>query len=291
MNRSGYRPHISSIASLPLSALLLVFFFLPWMRLSCDPRAAARMASQRPAGLPLEMLSSMEIGHASGWQLANGSMTFNQTPANAQGMAPTDGEKSPNARPWLYLCLALPILMLMTGALALTGSLSRHGAGKALLLLGIAGLGLSLAALSIDYIDDITDQAVDQVEGDAGGLSPTGRMAFQRQLDVMGGQLKKFIKTKATPFLWATLGLYAAIAACGLAGLNAPEELSEPVHEQPAPAWRATPAREPEPRPQPQPQESPFAGGPEIFQPWKAGASQPVSTGTEPPSNGPTADP
>lgn len=217
-----------AIASLPMAVVLVALFFMPWLTVSCDGQEAmasappdVRMSAAalaRQTGLPPGRLTGkMAFACATGWELAAGKLSPAEELAKLPGAMPpeTDG-KVPKGRAWVYMGLVLPGLLVLICAAAAVGTAEPAKAGKWMMLLALTGLVFALVATSVDYVDDIIDNARD----DAGAGMAHNRAA-DRYLSQAETQLKKVIKTEATVHLWASLGLYGLIAACGLAALSA----------------------------------------------------------------------
>jgi len=167
--------------------------------------------------MPMEFAQALEIGHASGWQLATGGFTAKgPTKPSTEGM-PGD-TKGPKSKPWVFTCLALPILLLMVAGMGFAGHVSSSGAGKAMLLLGLVGVVAMIAVASLDYVDSMFGQAEEEMAKVGGRLSGGGARAMEESK----AQMKKVLVTKCTPYLWATLALYVLVAGCGLITLSAP---------------------------------------------------------------------
>lgn len=221
------RPATGTVASLPLAVALAGLFFCPWVKLSCSPQAMLAAMPQEsgkaPAGLSFEDFASQApeltpIGQASGWQLARGDMSpvrreSDRAPKINQG----DG---PEPRRWLYVCLLLPAAVLVAGGVNLAGKLSDPGAGKILLVAGLAGAAAVGMASRTDYFDDIVHQSSCPVS--AAKARP---------------QMERVIRTDTTPYLWTSLGLYGLLAVCGLSTLAAASNREED--------WYATGASSP----------------------------------------------
>ena len=129
-----------------------------------------------------------------------------------------EDEGLPRKRPWVYLGLALPALLLLTALAGAFGSLSAHGAGRGLLLLGLTGAILMLAAASANYVDDVMSksrQELAQAPADPAGAKARSEAA--RSLDEAETNMRKALLTRTTPYLWASLALYGLIVACGMA--------------------------------------------------------------------------
>ncbi len=218
MAENNPRPRISTIVPLPVSLLLIVFFFLPWLTLSCNSGELTKaMQTSGGAGM-LEVTA--KIAQASGWQLANGDISLKVPQAQKDNTfgADNNGLKS---RSWLYIALAAPVLALLLSGLGVTGNLNAGTVGKGLLLLGIVGTVTILAVASIDYVDD----AIDKMQDDMPKSSRGGPAPYQQDMGQAKAEMKKFVKTEGTVYLWSSLGMYVLLAGCGFAARTAPLEL------------------------------------------------------------------
>lgn len=221
---------LGSLVSLPLSLLLLIFFFLPWLDITC---------------------AGNKVGSASGWQLSIGDWSP-KGPMAAQDEKDED-KKSPDARPWFILCLILPVALLLVGGMAAAGRMPSLGAGKVMIVLGIVGLLMMILAANVDYADEMKEQMQkDQAAQPAPppGDAPPGMEGMGEQ---MAKQMTEVIETKPTGILWGSLVLYVLVAACGVAVLLLPKLMAAPAAAQPPPAQ---PAQQPPPQ-QPPPAEPP----------------------------------
>lgn len=220
MDNTRPRRPASVFVSLLMSLGLLVLFFMPWLRVSCNPGAASNAAELRGMeGVPEELTRPTVLASASGWDLARGELTPDDR-FKEQARAAQENDQAPPAKHWAYGGLVLPVLLVGLALLCLSGKLTCSGAGKWMLALGIAGVVLMSVAASMDYIDEAMDQAKDQM---AAHGAPVGCPAFQQNVAAATDQAKEIIQTKATPFLWASLGIYVLIAGCGLVTLGAPQ--------------------------------------------------------------------
>ncbi len=214
-----------------MSIGLLVLFFMPWLTLSCDPGALTQAPEFRGAAdLPKEFTEPTVLVHASGWDLARGELTPEER-FKGKACAAQDNEEGPPAKPWAYGGLVLPGLLVILALLCLLGRLTSPGAGKWMLLLGIAGVVLMLVAASVDYVDEAMDKAKEEMR--ARGVR-SGCRAFELNMAEVASKTKEVIQTKATPYLWACLVLYGLIGLCGLVAIGA----SECVRPPQSVAWK-----------------------------------------------------
>lgn len=214
MDKQSPRPPAGVFLSLLTSVGLAVLFFMPWLKVSCDPQGVAEAAQAGGgANLPEEFTKPTVLAHASGWDLARGKLTPEKR-FEAQARAAEQNQKGPPAKPWAYGALGVPAVVVLLGLLCISGKLTCSGAGKGMMLLGIAGVVLMFVAASTDYIDEAMEQAEDEMAAQG---APLGDAAFQRNMSEAADKAKKIIQTKATPYLWGSLGLYVLIAGCGMA--------------------------------------------------------------------------
>ncbi len=232
MDNTNPPPRGGLVMSLVSSIGLLVLFFLPWLKLSCNPQAAAGAAGtvRGMENLPKELTRRTVLAQASGWDLARGRLTPGE-PFKGQACSPKQNESGPPAKPWAYAGLALPALAGVLVLLCLSGRITPGSAGKCLVPLGIAGVVLMGAAASMDYVDEAMDEAQGQMS--ARGL-PAAALAAQPQMEAATKEFKKFLQTKTTPYLWTSLGLYVLIAGCGIIVLGAPQAGPRPGSD----AWQ-----------------------------------------------------
>jgi len=233
---------IGSMVSLPMGLLLLIFFFVPWLNLTCG-------------GAP--------IGRASGWQLSVGTMSkVEQQPLS--GLQPTQEKKEDKdpsetirARPWFFLGLILPLAILAAGAMGFLDKMPPVGVGKLLIACGVVGLIVMIGAAAVDYSGDVmAEQKAKQAKPPAGAPPGTdaAAAAMQKQMEE---QVSKNLRTETTGILWLSLVLYVLVAGCGAANLFLPQVLGSIGSAQapPAPPGEGTPAppAAPEPPADPEP--------------------------------------
>lgn len=232
------RPRISMILPLPLSLLLIIFFFLPWLTISCDAGEFTK-AMQKPGAANMPNMPPMtgmpevtaKVGQASGWQLAKGNITLKGAYARKDGRPGSQNELL-KSRPLLYMGLAAPILGLLLGGLGATGNAKPGTVGTGLLLLAVAGTVAVLWAASIDYVDD----SMDKLQEEATKSRCRGPAPCLKGMEQSKANMKKLIKTEGTGYLWASLGMYVLLAGCGIAGRTTPLEPGFQVEPASAPA-------------------------------------------------------
>ena len=239
------KPRISMILPLPVSLLLIVLFFLPWLTVSCDAREFTKaiqnsgaantgpMANMPPMATMPEVTA--KVAQASGWQIATGDISLKGAYAQKDGRAGSQDELL-KSRPSLYLALVVPILALLFSGLGATGNAKTETVGTGLLVLAIVGTATVLWAASINYVDD----AMDKLQADVPSCC-RGRAPCTAGVDQAKANMKKLIKTSGTGYLWASLGMYVLLAGCGIAARSTPLGLAY----QPERASSAAAARSP----------------------------------------------
>ena len=218
---------IGSTVSLPLALLLLIFFFLPWLDLTC---------------------AGNKVADASGWQLVTGNVTPEEMPGQEKDK--DDPAESIKARPWFILCLIIPIAALLVGLQAVKGGVTAGGAGKALLVLGVIGLVMMIAAASVNYADDVEAdmkaKQADQPKPPPSEAPPGMGAAMEDMGKQMSEQVGAAIKTEPTGVLWLSLVLYILLGACGVANLMLPKTaLAAPAATPAPPTQQPPPPQEP----------------------------------------------
>ncbi|HUT58202.1 MAG TPA: hypothetical protein VNA25_10180 [Phycisphaerae bacterium] len=232
MSEGDCRSKLGAFVTFPAALGLLLMFFMPWVSLQCDPGSkllqSPGLKVDTPQGpMPMAIGGNMPDGpvkllEASGWQLARGKVTP-VTESQCTRQQAQDGEMAPKKRSWMYALLMLPALMLLVSAAALAGKISPGGAGKGMLFVGVMGVILTLCASGINYADDIFD--ADKL------AACSGAKPCPRALADVKDKFSAVVKTKATPYLWGSLGLYGLVSLCGVATLLAPpKSLQETVH-------------------------------------------------------------
>jgi len=240
------------LISLPLGVVLLVLFFLPWLNLTC--------VGPKGFGPGAQGTIEKKVGHASGWQLAVGTMTAFDEDDKGEPKKMTDPDKLKEvdktilARPLFYLGLIAPIALLALGALAMIGSVGGVLAGRGMIVVGIVGVLVFILAMMVDYTDDFieakrTETREKMTESGASQADIEKALEKQdaettKQMDAAKENDQGF-QTGSKPALWVTLALYlatlglgVAISACGCAACaaEAPEAASEPAAPPPAEA-------------------------------------------------------
>lgn len=239
MTKKGMVAYAGSITSLPFALLLLVLFFVPWLRVTC----------QGPA--------TIELGKPSGWQMAVG-WKIEQPDLQSQGMgAPQqpqqspadqdDSEKELKSRPALMLGLILPVLVLLLGAIALSGRMSSRNAGLMLVVLGIAGVAVMTVAANVDYVDEMIEhQKADSAKQGmppgptAQGSKDPGEAMGQAMQQGIDKQVRQAVKSTATGALWTSLGLYILVVVCGAGNMVLAKSL---VAGEEVRAWPVAPGQ------------------------------------------------
>ncbi|MFP4053522.1 MAG: hypothetical protein ACLFV7_06635 [Phycisphaerae bacterium] len=216
---------LGSIFSLPMAVLLVIFFFLPWVRFQC---------------------SNMELFTASGWQLTTGGVTPSkqlEQQKKAQQQADEEmeeEEEGPDARPWYILGLLTPVAILLAGVMGAMGKGEPGKIGAALLICAAVGVLLMIMAANMDYSDEmIEDQQEKQKQQQEEGTPSFGPSGEQME-EMMRAQMK----TEATGMVWVSLVLYFLVAAAGAMNLVLPQFASG-SSGQPAGAHPGTPPSAP----------------------------------------------
>jgi hypothetical protein len=253
MSGEKQRGLTGALISAPTALALLGLFFMPWLKLSCNPKTPEEknaLAAMQENPMMSE-LTAGEIGHASGWDLAAGEFTAAGRYAELQRKQEELFQQDPSAkdhelpesRPWVYLALALPILLLVVSVGCVAGAVAPQGGGKLMLLLAVAGAIAVLSAATVDYVDDAFDLAEKQAS--SGGVPSQARFAFQRGMEQAKDNAKKVVPTEATLYLWASLGLYGVAAVCGFVTLGTPGPI--PGRSSTTPAASSTFRHDPSP--------------------------------------------
>jgi hypothetical protein len=233
-------PRIGSIASLPLAALLLLFFFLPWLNVTCQGN---------------------EVASASGLQLAMGDISPAGMMKEQEAPEKDPGEKV-DARPWFWLGLLVPLGLLGVGLMGAKGSMQPTAAGRSLIVLGAVGLVIViLAAATVDYAEMM--ESSDKTPTQPAGRGPQGPMGTMMQQQ-MEAQMKEAVKTEGTGILWGSLALYVLAMGCGALNYVMVSQVAAsgpsaappgggmgPPPPAPGPPGAASPQQQPQQPPQP----------------------------------------
>lgn len=211
MAKGQWTSKVGSGAAVPMALTLAVLFFLPWVNVTC---------------------SGTKVGSATGLQLSVGKMTVNNPfgedgPAKKTGGAKEEDKKDPKARPWFFLGLIVPLLVLAAAGMGLAGKMTGPAAGMAIAMLGVLGLLTAILATQVDYKAEMTaeppkmqpkggdaknpDEAMGQAMGQAMGEAFGKKMAEEMP-----------IRTEATGGLVTTIVLYALLLAAGAVNLVLP---------------------------------------------------------------------
>lgn len=215
LSTSTPRIPVSLVASVPTAVALGVLFFLPWTKVSCSSEKVGSRSPYRhyvsTAGPSLPEIT-MEVGQASGWELARGE--FRSDPRLGV-QAQIDAHDVPASRPWVYVGVALPALAGLLGMLA-AGGVRRAGLSRLIVLIGLGGVGLMVAVSLVDFTDDIISHIQTQA-------AQQGRAVPPARLSQMEAELPQIIQTAPTPWIWISMGLYSLVAVCGLVALGEAE--------------------------------------------------------------------
>ena len=193
---------LGSLISLPMAALLVVFFFLPWLGVQCGP---AKLT-------------------ATGWQLTQGNLTVSSN--MAQEDAKVDKAKqeqdiaklneSIQPRPWFIAGLAIPAAMVLLAVLAVAGVIRPTSGGIMLIVLAVAGIGTAMAASRVSYVEELIEHSRSDAREKNKDQPEAGQemaKAMERQVQE---QIRKVVKTEGTPWLWVSVAIYGFIAICGM---------------------------------------------------------------------------
>jgi hypothetical protein len=217
----------------PLSLLLVILFFLPWLQVRCG---GVRLASASGLDLTVGRLSPNE-------RLYNDAESPGQEQQSRQE-AQEKRQEEIRARPWFALGLLLPLVALGLSLLRLAGRLPLASVGLGLTILAVAGIVLVLLATGVEY-----DEVKDEIARHRSGLSPDMRPPTAGPQDTMdpraGGQMGQqmgqqmaegmaeqmaegmgqavmaAVDTRATPVLWVSLVVYIVLLLCGVWSLAA----------------------------------------------------------------------
>jgi len=213
MDRRQWLARAGSGISIPTAVIVLILFFVPWLKIRCSG----------PFG-------PTTIATSTGLQLAQGEVTLDEDFRQEQEQSDRE-PKQPDARPWFFLGLVLPVAIAAVGALGLSGKLPACSAGVALVLGGVAGLVVMVLAANVAY---------DELQGAAGPpratVRPTPATAASQPGDALGQAMgdalgramsegvERSVKltTTATAAVWWSLALYVLVAICGAANLALP---------------------------------------------------------------------
>ena len=220
----GKKPptRLSVLIPMPVSLVLGILFFMPWLNISCDTEHIMKeVQSQEGFGAaPPIPFGSQEIAHASGWDLAGGQISV-ENPSMSGNQSFNDENRMLKQRPWLYICLAGPIAIALLCAAAVSGTISTRAAGKGMMVLGVIGVALMIAASTIDYVDDAMDKAKQEAAKSGATLSCP---ALDQSMGEAKDGMKEFIKTETTGHLWISVGLHSLIVICGLGACGDPPQ-------------------------------------------------------------------
>jgi hypothetical protein len=151
------RSKLTSLILSPVGIITAILFFLPWLKLEC--------ASPKNPMKPDEGVETKAVGRATGWQLAQGTMTPLDSETGKPHEDETERQKAQekademvHARPWFYLGVIVPVLLIVSGLLGLAGVCRGQAHGLSGLVLAALGVLVVLLALSVDYTDDQMDQ-------------------------------------------------------------------------------------------------------------------------------------
>ena len=227
MKQTESQPHISLIIAVPVSVIVGILFFMPWLSISFDMNGLVQMGGMpKKAALGPLPVEPVEVARTSGQQLTGGEVTITES-AKKFGASVSDETNLPS-RAWVYAGLALPVLLLAVCAMGLAEKISPVRAGKILFLLAFAGIVMMYTVSRISYVDDTIDKGRQEyIADEPAGTPAVFREKVERDLDDLTERLDKVIFTKSTGMLWVTMGAYAAVCVCGLAAIGSPTPASE----------------------------------------------------------------
>ncbi len=243
MDKNALLSRLGSLVSLPMALLLVIFFFLPWLKVSCGGMG--------------------EIGTSSGLQITTGDMT-SKLPENMgqQGQGVKVEKKDPgediSARPWAILGLIVPIGILAVAGASLAGKLTSANSGGIIVVMAIVGLLVMILAANINYVDDMIEAQKDKQKQQSAGANSAMQANMQKQME---DQMKQAMRTEGTGILWTSIVFYALLFLAGLANLFIEKNLTAAGARRPAP-----PSSGGQHQPQQQAPEPPQIG-PEVSQP------------------------
>lgn len=206
--------------SLPMAGLLVVFFFLPWLRITCQGN---------------------EIATVTGMQLAQGDATV--TMAGVQEQKEPGEEDKGEARPWAWFGLALPALAAVVGLMGLLGALPAYRMGVLLIILGIAGVIVMGMAATVEY-----QQEPEQPPAPSGQPGDPGEQMGQQMAEQMAKQMQDIFKTERTGVLWGALALHVVLLILGAVSVSLGAMKPTPRARARTTEWIPPPS-EPAPRP------------------------------------------
>jgi hypothetical protein len=235
----------------PAALALAVAFFLPWLSVSCDPGQVGQYLNS-PQAAEIKTIGAV-AARASGYALAEGRLDLAKPTAESLELLTANDGLLKN-RPWLYLCLLIPLLVAAIAAVGYADAISPGAAGKLVQALAAVGLALALYATTFDYVSDagaIYRRGLETTEAASDDASAVNAQEGLRQL----------VDTRPTFCLWATVGLYGFSILAGLLACGAPRKRT-------LPEWRpdAQEAGHRIPPPQGQANEPDF--GPELTPAW-----------------------
>lgn len=229
-------PRAGSGLSALLTVVLVVLFFVPWVKVKCNG----------PMG-------RTTVAKATGWQLATGDVTNVQPPQISSGGWTQTSSQGPtadiDARPWFYLGLLIPLAGALLSALSFSGHLALGPAGKGLIVVGILGVVIAILAANVDYSDEMKlpppKQTTPQASGDP-GQALGNAMGEAMMQGIMKPATTQALVTVPTGAVWWSLALYVIVAVCGVINLVLPSMLRRsPSPEPPQPPQPAQPPPSP----------------------------------------------
>jgi len=247
--KSSAMSRIGSALSVPLGVVLVVFFFLPWLDLTCAGPARLSLRGEGDSEV-----KESKMGHASGMQLAAGRLTPYDDDKPVEDEKKIDeANETIQARPWFWVGLIVPLLLIALGVLGVMGKFGGPIGGGATVLLGVLGLIVVFTAMAVDYTDDFMDKGrqeeqeklTKQGKSEAEITKALEDWDKQQQKQLDEGEEKGYgLKTHAKLWLWLTLLLYVLTVGAGLLSVLGGRAAAAPV-----PAAAAPPAAPAQPAP------------------------------------------
>ncbi len=255
-------PKLTSLVLSPLGIILAILFFLPWVNLECTGPKDLMHED--------EGTETKTVGHATGWQLATGDLTpYDKDTGKPyedqqkREKAEKEADETIQSRPWFFLGLLVPILLLVVGVGGLTGLCRCRAVGLAGVVLAALGVLVVLLVLAVDYEDDFMDfqlqkqrEAMEKAGTPEGEIKEALEKAEKNQREEMEEWDEKGWGpgTSARWPVWASLVLYVAAGAVAVMGLlsapaaaGAPAPIAEQQPEPPVEAQAEAPDEGPTP--------------------------------------------
>jgi hypothetical protein len=241
------------LSPIPLAVGLVIAFFMPWLSVSCDPGEVGRSLNS-PQAAEINTVGGV-AAQASGYAIAEGRLNPTKPSAEALELL-TANDSLLKHRPWLYLCLLVPVLIAAIALIGYADTISPGAAGKLVQVLSAAGLAIVLYASTFNYVSDAGAIYRQRRGADAEAASDDAATVKAQR------GLRQLVTTRPTRYLWGTVGLYGMSIAAGLLACGAPRKKRLPAWQVDAPEV----GRQPAPPP-PGPLNAPEFG-PELTSAW-----------------------